>query len=183
MEVRKFAHLHGAPERIRALFVDIEGWPLWMPGVSRVEVLDRSGERLRAAVDQALRGRTARQIMEFRLSADGMRQIQLEGWFKKWDARWRFLEPPDGAGTTIALTVDLDLGFVGLLTPRSLVESTIDGIFRDVVGAARARLEDLRRLQPPGEGGEPGEVLLEIFEVAGGLEVVWGERRFALHED
>lgn len=181
MEVRKFAHLPAPPALVQEIFADVESWPAWMPGVRSVEVLERSGERVRATVDQTLRGRSARQLMEFHFHPDGMRQIQLAGWFKKWDARWRFLDPPERGGTTVALTVDLDLGLVGLLSPRSLVESTIDDIFRQVVRGAGSRTEEAMRRG--GIAGEPGEILVEILQVPGGLEVKWASRRFTLRED
>lgn len=178
MEVRKFAHLPAPPDLVREIFTAIEAWPRWMPGVHHVEVVERAGERLRAAIDQTLRGRSARQLMEVRLLPDGMRQVQLEGWFKRWDARWRFLDPPDREGTTVSLTVDLDLGLVGLLSPRSLIDSTIEELFGQVVQGARSRVEEVIRAR--GSGTEAGETLVEILEAPGGLYVTWAGRRFVL---
>lgn len=181
MELRKFARLPGPPVLVREIFVAVEAWPRWMPGVNGVEVLERTPERVRATVDQTLRGRSVRQLMEFQLHRDGMRQLQIEGWFKKWDARWRFLDPPDREGTTVALTVELDLGLAGLFSPRSLVDATIDEIFRQVVEGATSRVEEVLRGRTAAL--EKGELVIEILEVPGGLELIWSGRRFTLREE
>lgn len=158
----------------RETFAEVDTWPLWMPGVERLEVLERSEQRLLIDVDLRQMGTHWRQTQEIRFTSDGLRQRQVAGKIRRWEAEWRFLEPPDGRGTTVSLGVDLDLGLLGVVIPNRFLQRSLEEGFE----------ETLRRIQERAVTGGPVPTsprsLLRLVRTLGGLEVEIGEGRYRL---
>jgi len=178
--IRKFGHVDAPPARVQALFVEIEAWPAWMPGVGSVAVVERTGRAVVADTDQEALGRRFRSRIEATAHETSLKLRQVSGPFRRWEATWRFRPPPDGRGTTLGLELDFELaGVLGLLNPAGLIEGRIDRLFGDVVARVRERLA---ATSPPAEpaaaAGE--EVILRLVRTRAGLEVRFGERRIAL---
>ena len=180
--IRKFARFDAPIDVVSEMFQDLERWPEWMPGVRSMRVLERSESSLTVETVQTQMGRTLRQIVKVRLGPRFLQQRQVRGRFRRWSADWRFLEPPGGRGTTVALELDIDLGVLGVLVPARTMQNAVDQIFTGTVRAARSRLQRLTadRAAAAVAAGAAGEPLIQVFLVDDVLEVRIGERRFRL---
>jgi len=192
--IRKFARLDAPPEVVTSMFHDLEGWPAWMAGVRSVRTLERRDppehpERVRTIeVVQVQAGRALRQTLECRLEPRGLVQRQLRGRFRRWDAAWRFLEPPEGTGTTISFELEIELGLLGAVIPGRMVQAIIDDIFVATVRTARKHCRALLAAEARPESGGPtrhrlaDEVLLEVLAHPDHLEIRLGGKRYRLEE-
>lgn len=178
--IRKFGRIDAPPDAVARLFADVESWPAWMPGVKGLRVVERGERRLHIDVTQQFLGRDFRQELDARPSATGVALRQTEGVFRRWEAHWRFAPPPDGHGTTVSLELDFDLGWLAWLSPRALVQSTLDRLFTEGLQRAEQRLAAHPGALPEPSAAAEGEVLLQVFETDGGLEIVAAGRRLAL---
>jgi len=181
--IKKVGRVDAPLDLVKSMFTDVASWPQWMPGVRSAKLLEEGESSKRFELRQRQGGRELTQEMEFRLDAGGMRQIQVSGAFRKWEADWRFLLPPDKRGTTLAVTLELELGLLGSLAPSRWIRETLDRMFDDMMEAARQRA---RRMIA--EGGDTvsetrrgDEIVVEIFETASGLELWLGGRKYVLH--
>lgn len=177
--IRKFGHLQAPPARVSELFGDLASWPAWMPGVRSLRVAGTSGTATLAEIDQEGLGRRFQARVEVTADQRSLRMRQVAGPFRRWESVWRFLAPPAGEGTTLALESEVELGGVlGLLSPAAVLESTADRFFADVLAGARERLE---RRPPPGPRlPKDEEVLVRLLRTSRGLEVQVGTRRLLL---
>jgi hypothetical protein len=196
--IRKFARLDAPPEVVARMFHDLESWPGWMAGMRSVRILERRDppehpEAVRVVeVVQVQAGRTLRQTLECRLEPRGLVQRQVRGRLRRWDATWRFMEPPDGRGTTISLELEIELGLLGAVIPTRMVQAIIDDIFVATVRTARQHCRELlaeaaaragwpekqeRHDRPPGD-----ELVLELLAHPDHLELRLDGRRYRLVE-
>ena len=177
---RKYARLALPRDVVKRIFLDAENWPLWFPGVRWVEILDRTDERILAAVRGRYMGRHIYGDLDCRIEADGLFQHQLTGWVKQWDTHWRFLEPPDGRGTTLSCEVALDFGFIGAFLPTTLVDRFTDSVFGDTVSQIEEYVQTLP-VEERSAGADEGEPpLLQVYETPVGVEVRVAGRRFTV---
>lgn len=179
--IRKFGRLDAPRDAVARLFGDVEAWPQWMPGVKRLAVLARDERGLRIGVSQSFLGREFRQELEVRTSAASVALRQTAGAFRRWESTWRFSPPPDGSGTTVSLELDFDLGLLEWLSPRALVQGALDRLFAEGLQRAGQRLRSpaAPAAAEPAAAAE-GDVLLQVFQTEGGLEIVVAGRRIAL---
>ena len=175
--MRKFARLSQPPEPVRELFWDVLNWPHWFPGIRSSRVLDEVGDLRTVELVQDVFGKEWFQRLEFETTPNGFRQRLLKGKLKRWDAEWRFLPTPDGSGTTFSLSLEIDLGILGRLTPSRVVQQAMDRLFRDVVVSARDRL---RELETEPTESEEASALLAVFSTPAGLELMVSGRRYRL---
>lgn len=179
--IRKFATIDAPVELVTEMFLDVRQWHCWMPGIKRLEILEEGQGSLVVAIDQELLGRSTRQVLECHPRDDGMSQHQRSGWMRRWHAEWRFFPPPDGCGTTVSCEIDAELGLLGLLTPKRMLERLTDRLFAEMIEQGRLRARALLAKHRENAGGPGrGQVLLQIFETAAGLEVVLDGRRYEL---
>jgi len=165
---------------VKAMFADVGSWPQWMPGVLSVDLLQESGNTKRFELKQRQGGRELTQEMEVRLDSGGMKLHQVKGRFKKWEAHWRFLLPPDKDGTTLSATLELELGgILGAFVPPRMIRGGVDRMFENMMKAAQRRARRLSA-ERGRETGVEGEILLEVFQTTGGLEVWIGGRKYLL---
>ena len=115
-----------------------------------------------ARPEPAGRGRRLRQVMEFRCESRSLELRQIEGRFRRWSSRWRFVPASDGDGTTAAMELDFDLGPLGLVIPRRLVNVAIDDIFRHTASAAREQL--LSRIEPHASSTISGDAARTVLD-------------------
>ncbi len=175
--IRKYARFQESPERVRALFAEVLAWPHWFPGIRSVRRIEQSAGTQIVDLVQDSMGREWKQRLEIRTTSLGFDQRQLRGRLKRWDLSWRFQEPPDGEGTTLALELDVDLGLVGRFTPARVLQQGIDRLFREVVEQARERLRE-EAPAPQVEGAT--RPVVEVLSTPAGLEVRWAGRRYRL---
>jgi hypothetical protein len=122
-------------------------------GVSAVEVRQR------------FRGRTGRHVLEVHRGEDRLLQKGIEGW-PSWQCDWHFRPAPRG-GTTVTLELELELGMMGLLSPRRWIQDFARTLFQDTLANARRELRGTAHAP----GGE-GEVLFALYETPEGLELL-----------
>lgn len=175
--IRKFARV-ACPERdLLDLFADGENWKSWMPGLGRSTLVSRSQNEMVVDIVQEHLGRNHELRIESRFVGSTVRQQQIRGFFKRWQAVWSFSPSPGGSGTTVSCELDIDLGMMGLLAPARVVQGSVDRFFDDTVAGAERALR-ARERQPSG-AGDRGETLLEVFETRTGLEVWVAGRKVA----
>jgi ribosome-associated toxin RatA of RatAB toxin-antitoxin module len=175
--IRKFGYLEAEPHRVRGLFAVIEAWPSWMPGVRSARVLARSGSSLTAELEQVSFGHVFRATLEVSLGERSLRLRQLSGWFRRWEAAWRFLAAPGRSGTTLGLELDFELrGILGWLNPAGIVQDRLDRLFAELVSAASHRLAASASASEPGRS----QVLLRLLRTRRGLEVEIAGKRLLL---
>ncbi len=173
--IRKYIHIEAPVETVTALFHDYERWAEWMPGIRSVKVLERTGDLITIKLTHSQMGQTLRQIVECRLLPTGLAQRQIKGRFRKWDTKWRFQPSPKGSGTTIALEFDLDIGMLDMVLFSGLVRRSVDRMVRVCARNIQNRLDAQSGVQQPLAAHE-SEILLQVFDIGGELEVRVGDR-------
>jgi hypothetical protein len=147
-----------------------------MPGIEALTMRETSGARRVADLRQRLGARAFELRLEIEITAAGLKQRQLSGWFRRWEAEWRVLESP-GGGATLALRLAMELPGLARMLGAARARAEVDRFFRDLVRAAEARL---LAPAPVPAASEPPEFLLEVFETPAGLEVRWNGRTYLL---
>jgi ribosome-associated toxin RatA of RatAB toxin-antitoxin module len=182
--IRKYGRIDAPVELVRDMFLAVEEWPSWMPGVESVEVQRRDDSNLLVRLRQVQLGRRLDQELDCRISPLGMSQRQVSGIFKRWQTQWRFAAPPDGHGTTVSCELDLELRVMGLPAPRARLEAMVDRLFREVISSGQRRARELHAARQQDTAGwpPPGEVLLEVHALPGGLEIRFGGRSLFLED-
>jgi ribosome-associated toxin RatA of RatAB toxin-antitoxin module len=177
--IKKFARIDAPVELVREIFFDVHGWAGWMPGMKRLRVLVETDTSAVVEVFQEYMGRSFTQVFDCQFQAEGMKQAQTSGWFKRWEATWRIFKPPDQSGTTVSFELDVEIGLIGLITPRRMVQRAIDDIYNGIIRGARTRARAIvvQRKEPLQVAGE---TLLQVFETAGGLEIRIGDKKYRL---
>ncbi len=184
MIIRRYHRFEAPLALTREVFSDARAWPEWMPGIEAVRTLQEGEGRVLVEVDVNHRGRRLKQVLDCRTAPSRVTQEQQSGWFKKWKVDWRFIQPPDGRGTTVSCQLEAVMPETGLLyrlTPSRLVRVILSGLADDIARAAQHRLLSL-----VAQGGEPAgslaaaETLLEVYQTATGLEVLIGGQRYVI---
>jgi ribosome-associated toxin RatA of RatAB toxin-antitoxin module len=177
--IRKFARIDAPVEVVREIFHDTHGWAGWMPGIKRLRVLVETDDSAVVEFVQEYMGRSFTQVLDCQFRGDRLKQTQTSGWFKRWEASWRFFKPPEQSGTTVSCELHVEIGLIGLITPRRLVQRAIDEIYNGIIRGARtrARAVVMQRKEPLQVAGE---TLLQVFETAGGLEIRIGDKKYRL---
>ncbi|MCP4900611.1 MAG: hypothetical protein GY906_26910, partial [bacterium] len=88
---------------------------------------------------------------------------------------WQFRTAPAGGGTTIALEMDIDIGALNSILFSGLLRRSADQIVRDCARNIRRRLY-VQAGDRPTATALDSEILLQVFERDGELEVRIGDR-------
>jgi len=176
--MRRIGRIDAPVDVVRSVFADVERWTDWMPGVTQVTILESDGVESVLDVHHRQFGRNFRQKEWCRIEPDGLSQRLLEGQFKKWESRWRVVAPPDGEGSTVSLSMDVNPGFVGRLLPSGVWRGMLDRLFEECLAGAEAQA--LALCEQPAPAPPHHDVLLQVFETADGLEVWVEGRRFLI---
>ncbi len=174
--IRKFARIIAPQQMLIRIFADHERWPLWMPGIERATTVQRTDELVIVDLEQHQMGRRFNQRVQCQVVGSTVRQQQITGLFKRWQAIWSFGPAPGGAGTIVSCELDVDLGMIALLAPARLVQDGIDRIFDETVGGAQREVHLQQTAFQEGIEAE-GETLLEVYESQGSIEVWVAGRR------
>ncbi len=179
--IRKVARIDAPVEVVMDVFRDTDAWPQWMPGVASTRTLESGGDRRLVEVILLVLGRRQVQKLECSERDGRLTHRQVEGWFRKWEAVWTFRPPPEGRGTTVSLSLDFDLGLVGLLVPRTLLGNWVRGLIDETVKYGRRRAQQFaRRRREPAHSVQLGQPVLQVFETADGFEVCFAGRTFLI---
>ncbi len=180
--IRKLGRFEASVGVVRNMVRQTEDWPQWMSGIAATRTISETeGSRL-VEVVHLFQGRRFVQLLECRDIGNGLEHRQKEGFFKTWNASWSFQEPPDGQGTTVSLSLDLELGVTaGLLIPKKLLRGWIGGLLDDTIARGQERAVRLAgRSREPTQVVHVGQPLLQVFETAEGFEVVFAGRTFVI---
>jgi ribosome-associated toxin RatA of RatAB toxin-antitoxin module len=175
--MRRFGSIEAPEEVVRQVFLDFVRWPEWMPGVQEVTILEAAEDQAVLDVIHHQFGQTFHIKQRCRIEPDGLRQNQISGKFKSWEARWRFVTPPEGVGTTVSCEMQLDPGLVAFFLPKRVLRGFLDRLYEDCLSGAEAQaLAISATTEAPGAGRE---TLLQVFETDTGLEIwIEGQRFF-----
>jgi len=178
--IRKFGHIDAPRDTVLELFRDTPGWDRWMPGVTSVRLVGEQAPGMVYEIRQHYYGVKVCQQLVCTDTAAGARHVQISGFFKRWEANWRFLEPPDREGTTVACDLDVELGLVGLVTSKRMVQRVLDQTFDLIITNANRVLVEVSkpRLSIPLPAAD--EPLLQLYETSSGLELVYAGQRYRL---
>lgn len=179
--IRKFGAVDVPPREALAVLLDIESWPEWMPNIRAARILERAEKRILADVTRAEFGATHTTRLEFLVGRHGYTERQVKGIARRWEGTWRLTPAADGHGTVVSCSLDVDLGFYGLLMPGRLVQRTVDRSFEGIIRGIERRAER-------GSGGQAGGMLqgdhlaraerIRIYATPSGLEVWIDERKY-----
>ncbi len=180
--IRKYARLDAEPHTVKAVFRDVRNWPAWMPSIDTLRVLEDEGDRFLVVTRERMLGRVTTRQLEIRFDHQGHTETQVAGRLKRWKTVWRFAEPPTGRGTVVSTLIDIDLGLMRYLVPKSRVQRAIDRSYEAIVGRAEARARRFEaRRQSTVWGVAPGQELkIRVYETPTELEIWFGERRFVV---
>ncbi len=140
--ITKWGHIDCPRELLQEVIADIPAWPSWMPGVLEVRILQRQETAVRLFLKSSLLGHTFEQEVEFVQQGTSFKQRQLAGRFKKWDADWRLQESPERKGTILNVSLDIDLGFLGMFVSSRTVNNAINDWFNQLTQARRNAATD-----------------------------------------
>jgi ribosome-associated toxin RatA of RatAB toxin-antitoxin module len=180
--IKKVARIDAPLDAVQGVFADVLNWPHWMPGIQTAKIVEGSDDQFVAEFKQNQLGRRSTQVMAFRRHAQGIHTRQVSGWFKHWEADWRFLQPPDKKGTTVSFAVQFDLGLLGFFATTRMIQRVVDRIFDDMMTNLERRMQSLStggQDQAP-ETGPEEETVLEVFQTSTGLEVRIDGKKYLL---
>lgn len=177
--MRKFATIDAPVELVRAVYLDVERWAEWRPGIRRVEILERRENRARALISQRIGGRYHDLTLDFEFVADGFIERQRQGWLKKWNADWRFRPVASGTGTVVSMSVDLDVGLMGLMVSRRRINGMVERLFKETAASAARWIQASAATHDATAAIEPSLARrIRIRRTVGGLEVWLDDQRF-----
>lgn len=184
--IKKMTSLAVPVEAVQEVFKEFEAWPQWMPAIRHIRILEKTETMVQVELRSVMMGMEFEQTMEFRPVGRRILQKQLEGRFKKWDADWRFFPSPDGSGTTLSMTLDVDFGFLGMFVSQRAIANEVNDWFSQLATRAEQRTKQ-RLLQRSSEAlavstpaPAQGETVLQVYQTAEGLEVWIGQLRFVI---
>jgi ribosome-associated toxin RatA of RatAB toxin-antitoxin module len=180
--IKKFASINSHVKSVKKVFFEIESWTEWMPGLKQLKILERKGEAALVEITQAHMGKQITQKLELHLSENSLKQRQISGWFRKWEGEWKFLQTPDGIGTAVSVSMEID---AGMFVPKFLIFDAFTDIFNKLIKKAEERAKFLVRNQQSSVTQStilqlPEEKILQIYQTPGGLEIWIGDRRYFL---
>jgi len=181
--IRKFGTVDAPVKVVRAVFADPESWPLWMPKVRAVRILERSGARAILEVDRVESFWAQTTTIELVFTPNGQHERQLAGRAKKWVADWRFEEDQQNRGTLVSCRLDLDIGFMSLLISSKTTQRWIDHNFEQILRGVSRQIHPAKPEKDMGEG-EPAEVTtskIQVFATPTGLEIWIDGRKYVAH--
>jgi ribosome-associated toxin RatA of RatAB toxin-antitoxin module len=101
------AHIAAPAQLVYAVVADVEQYPAFLPDVGAV---DRDGDRVTMTLWMGLL--SMRLVTQARFNApESIELIQLEGPFRRFDARWSFL--PTESGTEVRYRAEYELPLFG----------------------------------------------------------------------
>jgi ribosome-associated toxin RatA of RatAB toxin-antitoxin module len=137
--IKKFAEIKAPLEPLKAMFLDIEAWPHWMPGIRGARIQKRGDNFAEVELRTVYHSTEFLQVMEFRMEGNRFQQRQVSGRFKKWWAEWRFQPSTDATGTFLHVALDIDLGFLGYFLPSRVMDGVLNEWFTNMVQEAEVR--------------------------------------------
>ena len=116
--IQRYFKIAAPSDEIRQAMLAFETWPEWWPGVQTVKVLQTDQEKpVVALVIKTVA--TIQMTLQFDCrDVNAIRFRQTKGWFKSYQGEYMLLPAPDGTGTTVKITTELESG---MMVPRSMV--------------------------------------------------------------
>lgn len=177
--IRKFGKIGTDRRMVLNILQDTDNWTQWMPALESMETLQRSEGFARLILNQRMRGRRLKQVIDCRFVDNGILLTQHRGEFKKWALNWLCMAPPDGRGTTLKCEVEIEMrGVMGLLASDRVVDMFLDDLFRESLTHIEARARELEAQAVEGEVAPGEEILLSVYQTPQGLEIRMGENTF-----
>jgi hypothetical protein len=198
--IQRYFKVAGARDEIRREMLAFEAWPEWWPGVQTVKV--EQGDAERPVVTVVIKTVTTIQMtLQFDCrDTNAIKFRQLKGWFKSYQGEYALLPAPDGSGTTVKITTELESG---MMVPKSMVYTKLSAtlaqledalnrrlgvqaarpaLARDAraMAAAGARAAAAKRIEPEARPAVTRRKLGHVFSTPHGLEVWVAGRPYLL---
>ena len=191
--IQRYFKLPASAEDIAREIFAFNTWTEWWPGVQQVKVLQADPDRplVHLTVKTVA---TIQMTMQFERSPNAIQFRQVKGWFKKYSGDYAFLPTPDGSGTTVKITIDLESG---MMVPKSIVYAKLSATLAELEEALTKRVrEHARRPTAPTGAAQaapavaqraagaapqaPARKLAQIFATPTGVEVWVAGRPYRL---
>ena len=135
--IQRYFKVGGSQDEIRRHMLAFDSWPEWWPGVQTVTVLKDDREQpLVAIVIKTVT--TIQMTLQFDCrDANTIKFRQVKGWFKSYQGEYALLPAPDGSGTTVKITTELESG---MMVPKGMVYTKLSATLAQLEGALNNRL-------------------------------------------
>jgi carbon monoxide dehydrogenase subunit G len=139
--IQRYFKIVASREELRREVLAFDSWAQWWPGVQSVRVID--AERRRPVVElvvKAIAGATIQMTIEVDHSQENAIHFhQTRGWFRSYRGNYVFLPAPDGAGTTLKVSIEAD---GGLFVPRGMVYARLSESLEELGDALARRVSE-----------------------------------------
>jgi hypothetical protein len=142
--IQRYFKLQASADEIAREIFAFSTWPEWWPGVQQVNVVQAHPERplVHLTVKTVA---TIQMTVQFERPGPNTIQFrQVKGWFKSYSGDYTFLPTPDGSGTTVKITIELESG---MMVPKSIVYAKLTATLGQLEEALAKRI-GARALRP-----------------------------------
>jgi hypothetical protein len=135
--IQRYFKIGGSQDAIRREMLAFDSWPQWWPGVQTVNVLKADPEQpLVAVVIKTVT--TIQMTLQFDLrDVNTIKFRQVKGWFKSYKGEYALTPSPDGSGTTVKITTELESG---MMVPKGMVYTKLSATLAQLEEALNNRL-------------------------------------------
>jgi hypothetical protein len=116
--IQQYFKIVASRDQIMREILAFNAWPEWWPGVRTVQVIQ--ADPVRPMIDLVVKTvATIQMTLQFDCSEpNAIRFRQTKGWFKSYQGEYTLLPTPDGTGTTVKITIELESG---MMVPKGMV--------------------------------------------------------------
>jgi len=135
--IQRYFKIGGSQDQIRREMLAFDSWPEWWPGVQTVKILKADPEQpLVAVVIKTVT--TIQMTLQFDCrEVNSIKFRQVKGWFKSYQGEYALTPSPDGLGTTVKITTELESG---MMVPKGMVYTKLSATLALLEEALNNRL-------------------------------------------
>ena len=135
--IQRYFKIGGSRDQIRREMLAFDSWPEWWPGVQTVKILKADPEQpLVAVVIKTVT--TIQMTLQFDCrDVNTIKFRQVKGWFKSYQGEYALTPSPDGSGTTVKITTELESS---MMVPKSMVYTKLSATLALLEEALNNRL-------------------------------------------
>jgi len=135
--IQRYFRIGGSQDAIRREMLAFDSWPQWWPGVQTVNVIKADPEQPLVAVSIKT-VTTIQMTLQFDCrDASTIKFRQVKGWFKSYQGEYALSPSPDGSGTTVKITTELESG---MMVPKGMVYTKLSAALAQLEEALNTRL-------------------------------------------
>lgn len=135
--IQRYFKVGGPQDEIRRHMLAFDSWPEWWPGVQTVKVLKDDPEQPLVAISIKT-VTTIQMTLQFDCrDVNTIKFRQVKGWFKSYQGEYALMPSPDGSGTTVKITTELESG---MMVPKGMVYTKLSATLAQLEEALNNRL-------------------------------------------